>query len=47
VENPQHVSRGVALVELDGKSLSLSSNVPLVDDGLEHQVRVVLGKRYT
>ena len=47
VENPQHVSRGVALIELDGKSLPLSSNIPLADDGLEHQVRVVLGKRYT
>lgn len=45
VENPQHVSRGVAVIELDGKSLPLSSNIPLVDDGSEHQVRVVLGKR--
>jgi cyclic beta-1,2-glucan synthetase len=47
VENPQHVSRGVAVIELDGKALPLSSNIPLVDDGSEHRVRVVLGKRAT
>ena len=45
VENPQHVSRGIAVIELDGKMLPLSSNIPLADDGSEHQVHVVLGKR--
>ena len=45
VENPQHVSRGVVVIELDGKTLALSSNIPLADDGSGHTVRVVLGKR--
>jgi cyclic beta-1,2-glucan synthetase len=43
VENPQHVSRGVARTELDGKRLSNSANIPLVDDGYEHHILVVLG----
>jgi len=44
VENPQGVSRGVALIELDGQPLSGNpSQVPLADDGVTHQVRVVLG----
>ena len=43
VENPRSVCRGVARVELDGKPLSKSSNIPLVNDGNEHQVLVILG----
>ena len=43
VENPQHVSRGVVQTELDGKRLANSENIPLVDDGVEHQVLVILG----
>jgi len=44
VENPQGVSRGVALAELDGKTLPDGPpRVPLADDGLAHTVRVVLG----
>jgi cyclic beta-1,2-glucan synthetase len=43
VENPRSASRGVARVELDGKPLPNSANIPLVDDGVEHQVLVVLG----
>jgi cyclic beta-1,2-glucan synthetase len=43
VENPQSVSRGIARVELDGKPLPNSSNIPIVDDGVEHRVLVVLG----
>ena len=43
VENPSGVSRGVTAVELDDKPLAGSANVPLVDDGGDHLVRVVLG----
>ena len=43
VENPQHVSRGIARTELDGKRLPNSANIPLVDDGYEHHVLVILG----
>jgi len=41
-ENPKGVMRGVVLVEVDGKRQSEAS-VVLVDDGLGHVVRVVLG----
>ena len=44
VENPDGVSHGVALAELDGAVLpSAASPIPLVDDGKVHAVRVVLG----
>ena len=43
VENPAGVSRGVARVELDGKSVAGAANIPLLDDGAEHQILVVLG----
>jgi cyclic beta-1,2-glucan synthetase len=43
IENPQHVSRGVARAELDGKRLSNSANIPLIDDGYEHHVLIILG----
>ncbi|HEY1167524.1 MAG TPA: glucoamylase family protein [Candidatus Limnocylindrales bacterium] len=44
VENPQGVSRGVALSELDGQALTgRGAAIPLADDGATHQVRVVLG----
>jgi cyclic beta-1,2-glucan synthetase len=43
VENPSGVARGVALTELDGKLLAGSAPVHLLDDGLAHQVRIVLG----
>ena len=44
VENPHGVSRGVSRVELDGKPLPGGpARVPLVDDGLTHKVRVILG----
>jgi cyclic beta-1,2-glucan synthetase len=44
VQNPSGVSRGVALAELDGKSSAGAVNIPLVDDGAVHQVRIVLGR---
>jgi cyclic beta-1,2-glucan synthetase len=43
VENPGSVCRGVARAELDGKPLPNSANIPLVEDGAEHQVLVILG----
>ena len=44
VENPQGVSRGVAVAELDGQPLTGGgAAIPLVDDGATHRVRVVLG----
>ena len=43
IENPRNVSRGVRRAELDGKPLPNSANIPLVDDGLEHQVLIILG----
>jgi cyclic beta-1,2-glucan synthetase len=43
VENPRSVSRGIYRAELDGRQLPNSANIPLVDDGVEHQVLVILG----
>jgi cyclic beta-1,2-glucan synthetase len=43
VENPANVMRGVALTKIDGKLLEGSANVPLTDDGAEHNVLIVLG----
>jgi len=44
VENPLAISRGVATVELDG-ALQSGDDVPLVQDGQTHVVRVVLGEK--
>jgi cyclic beta-1,2-glucan synthetase len=43
VENPSSVSRGVALTKLDGSPLAGSANIPLADDGAEHEIFIVLG----
>jgi cyclic beta-1,2-glucan synthetase len=43
VENPSGVARGVALTELDGKLLAGSATIHLMDDGVVHQLRIVLG----
>ena len=43
VENPKAVCRGVSGVSLDGTPLPVEAPIRLSDDGLEHQVRVVLG----
>jgi cyclic beta-1,2-glucan synthetase len=44
VENPRGVNRGLAGLLLDGESLAAEQGrVPLVDDGLTHRVRAVLG----
>jgi cyclic beta-1,2-glucan synthetase len=44
VENPMGVSRGVALLELDGRELTGGIEIGLADDGAAHEVRVVLGQ---
>jgi cellobiose phosphorylase len=44
VENPDHCSGGVILMELDGVSAA-EKTVKLFDDGLSHEVRVVLGNK--
>jgi cellobiose phosphorylase len=41
VENPSAASRGVQQVTVDGKVLP-GSEIPLVDDGGEHRVNVVM-----
>jgi cyclic beta-1,2-glucan synthetase len=41
VENPHGASRGVASVEVDGQALH--GTIPILRDGAEHIVRVVLG----
>ena len=44
VENPRGANRGVSLAELDGEALPVAPlRIPLVDDGLTHRVRVILG----
>jgi cyclic beta-1,2-glucan synthetase len=42
VNNPIHISHGVQLVKLDGKILDPKS-IPLVNDGQEHRVEVMMG----
>jgi cyclic beta-1,2-glucan synthetase len=41
VANPDHRCRGVGLAELDGMAVDASA-IPLVDDGGQHRVRIVL-----
>ncbi|MEO7726958.1 MAG: glycosyl hydrolase family 65 protein, partial [Burkholderiales bacterium] len=43
VENPSHVSQGVILVELDGKTLATKDAIALAGDGQTHSLRLVLG----
>jgi cyclic beta-1,2-glucan synthetase len=44
VENPDHVSHGVVRVELDGEEIR-NADVPVLEDGRAHVVRVSLGKK--
>ena len=44
IENPQGVSRGVSLIELDGERQLHGNSIFLRDDGQLHQVRVLLGE---
>ena len=44
VENPHRVGRGIALAELDGHKCQVGpATIPLQDDGVAHQIRIVLG----
>jgi hypothetical protein len=43
VTNPDHLSHGIASVQLDGADVDPKA-IPLVDDGAEHQVHVLLGR---
>jgi cyclic beta-1,2-glucan synthetase len=44
VENPQGVNRGIAQAIMDGRTLSgRPCDIGLLDDGLQHQVRITLG----
>jgi cyclic beta-1,2-glucan synthetase len=43
INNPGGVSKGIVLIELDGESQSQIDSVPLLHDGKNHQVLVVLG----
>ncbi|MBA3639755.1 MAG: hypothetical protein H0W53_10820 [Acidobacteria bacterium] len=42
VENPDGLSRGVQLIEVDGRPLQ-GREVPLFSDCIDHTIRVVLG----
>lgn len=43
VENPTRVSKGLQIIEIDGKSVSRNEGIPLADDGGKHIIRIVLG----
>jgi len=43
VENPSGVSRGIASTSIDAEALVGRANIPLADDGVVHQVLIVLG----
>ena len=43
VENPNGVCRGVARISLDGTVLAKDALIPLLNDGSEHRVEVLLG----
>ncbi len=43
VENPSSVTKGVALMNIDGKLIAGRTDIPLSDDGAEHKILVVLG----
>jgi cyclic beta-1,2-glucan synthetase len=42
VENPAGINRDVEQITLDGKVLN-SDAIPLLEDGAQHQIDVVLG----
>jgi cellobiose phosphorylase len=42
VQNPDSVTLGVKQVTLDGKSIE-DELIPLIDDGEEHEVLIVMG----
>jgi cyclic beta-1,2-glucan synthetase len=44
VSNPRHLAHSVEVVKLDGK-ISVSKAIPLVNDGHEHRVELILGDK--
>jgi cyclic beta-1,2-glucan synthetase len=46
VSNPDHLSHGIASVQLDGVDVDPKA-IPIVDDGEEHHVNVLLGREST
>jgi cellobiose phosphorylase len=46
VKNPEGVCQGVTRIAVDKRALQ-GAQIPLVDDGREHQVVVILGRRET
>ncbi|OGC75959.1 MAG: hypothetical protein A2Z27_05165 [candidate division Zixibacteria bacterium RBG_16_50_21] len=44
VSNPAHIAHNVQLVKLDGKILD-NTAIPLVDDGQEHIIEVIMGDK--
>jgi len=43
-ENPEHVSKGIRRIELDGEAVdAVVAILDLADDGKKHQVKVVMG----
>jgi cyclic beta-1,2-glucan glucanotransferase len=46
IENPQHLSSGIASIEVDGVRLADGvDSIKLIDDGAVHRVQVLLGAR--
>jgi len=43
VQNPRGVCRGIAKVVFDGKAVPGQANIPLSDDGSEHEIQVIMG----
>jgi cyclic beta-1,2-glucan synthetase len=43
VENPSSVTRGVALMNIDGRLVAGNTDIALSDDGAEHKILVVMG----
>jgi len=43
VENPNHVARGIQLIEMDGKPARRKEGILLVKDSANHSIRIVLG----
>ena len=48
IENPQHVSKGVIGIRVDGENLDAANRIiPLVDDGRTHDALVTMGEKTT
>jgi len=43
IDNPRHVSQGIASIEVDGEKYLKSLSISLKNDGKPHRIRVILG----